>query len=77
MLNDFDGSIARKSLSQRDGSAVLGSVPQAKSVPKSEESFPATAYASSGTFFPSGVGGTECLLSSNWISLLSPVIKAA
>ena len=33
---------------------------------KKEESFPATAYARSGTSLPSGVGGAECLLSSNW-----------
>ena len=68
----FRGSSARKSLSQRDGRTVLGSAPQVKSVLKSDTLLLATAYASNGTFLPSGVGGAECLLSSNRISSFLP-----
>src|SRR5207249_2206419 len=59
-----------------DGRTVLGSAPQFNSVLNRDTLLLAIAYARNGTFLPSGVGGAECLLSSNRISALLPACSA-
>src|SRR4029077_16423017 len=58
------------------GRNVLGSATEFNRVVNRDTLLLAIAYARNGTFLPSGVGGADCLLSSNRISSFLPACSA-
>src|SRR5581483_10383582 len=66
-----------KSASNLSGRSVFGSAPHASNVVSNRASCDAIAYARSGTFFPSGVGGAACFASSSRTRSALPELSAS